>query len=368
MAEKSNLLQEAIIEARQVREAAIQNAYKSLEENLTPSIKEALANKLSEELDIEECEEESIEEMNNSGFKEVKALKTEANEEENEKGEEEEPVESENGEEANEDPVESNKDEKSSEEEDTVNDDAEDDDTDAEDVKDSDEVDTELADDDTVITDLTLKDLKALISDVVDQLQAIPAPESEDIASDMEAADVEGQGEEDVPIESEPAAEADDEIDLEELLKELENEEKGCKAESVVDSKELEDTKKELAEVVSENQKALKVIHDLRTTMSDVNLLNAKLVYTNRMLLQNLTESQKINVIKSFDSAKSPAEVKTVFRTLNESFRAKDTKVLREHRSIASRSAGISTANPSGNIVEVDPVVKRFQQLAGIIE
>src|SRR5574344_1687029 len=71
MATKS-LLEEAIAEAKQVRQAAIHNAVKQLEENLTPSIKEALANQLEEELDESDVEEESLEEAANSGFTEVK--------------------------------------------------------------------------------------------------------------------------------------------------------------------------------------------------------------------------------------------------------------------------------------------------------
>ena len=69
------LLQEAIAEAKQVREAAIRNATKQLEENLTPSIKEALAQKLEEEVELDENEEESLEEATNAGFTEVKPKK-----------------------------------------------------------------------------------------------------------------------------------------------------------------------------------------------------------------------------------------------------------------------------------------------------
>ena len=72
MAKNKSFLEEAVVAAKEVREAAIQHAYKELEENLTPSIKEALAQKLEEELDIE-----GLEESNGAvaGFKPVKEPK-----------------------------------------------------------------------------------------------------------------------------------------------------------------------------------------------------------------------------------------------------------------------------------------------------
>lgn len=374
MAKEKSLLQEAIAEAKQVRQAAIENAYRSLEENLTPSIKAMLENKLEEELNIEENDEESIEEVNaNSGFKEVKAPKAKVNEEE-ENDQEEIPEDSEKDEEeAEKDSSEEVDSEPAEEDIDKAEDDAE-----AE----------EAADDDTKIEDLTVGDLKALISDMVAQIQATPAPEGNE-GVDMEAADVEGQGEEDIPIEGdddaaeeasdesneEESSDDDDEINLAELLKELEQEENDNKPVEKKASREDMQRRfrimrhKQLCESRRETKEALNIISELKNTISDVNLLNAKLIYTSRMLAGNLTESQKARVIGSFDKAKSSAEIKTIYKTLTESFEAEKKSVLKEHRGLASRSAGRSTAAPAKqSIVEVDPVVKRFQQLAGIID
>ena len=85
------------------------------------------------------------------------------------------------------------------------------------------------------------------------------------------------------------------------------------------------------------------------------------------MLKGNLTESQKAEVIRAFDRAKSPKEVKVIYRTLAESIKpARRSSLVEARRSFASRSAGRSTAAQS--IVESNDMVRRFQQLAGIID
>lgn len=390
MEEKTSILQEAIAEAKQVRQAAIQNAYKSLEENLTPSIKAMLENKLEEELDFDETDDDSLEEANVlKDFKEVKA-KANVNEEEKQVEDEEDnekPAEEKDDDE-NTDPV-----EKDAEK---VEDDVDDAEKDADTLEKDVEKDEKVADD-TKLEDLTLGDLRKLIADMVSQIQAEPAPEGNE-GVDMEVADVEGQGEEEplnavdmenpeeVNIEDDTDSrnDADDEeIDLAELLKELEEENNSisnddknekftasCMAAPKFQSidRKLYYAKRALSESKRKYREAMTVISELRSALSDVNLLNAKLVYASRMLTKNtLTESQKANVIKMLDSAKSPSEVKAVYKTLTESYKEREAAVIKEHRSIASRSAGSSTA-PKTTIVEVDPVVKRFQQLAGIIE
>ena len=63
-------------------------------------------------------------------------------------------------------------------------------------------------------------------------------------------------------------------------------------------------------------------IGELRNELNEVNLLNAKLLYTNKIFkAKNLTESEKIKVLNTFDKAETVKEVKLVFETLTESFR-----------------------------------------------
>lgn len=378
------LLQEAIAEAKQVREAAIRNATKQLEENLTPSIKEALAQKLEEEVELDENEEESLEEATNAGFTEVKPKKQvkEAEEEPKEDGEEEEKPE-EGSEESEEGDG-----EKSEEEPRGENPEGEE--------KPEGEEEGSEDDDDKKLSDITIGELKDIIQDMV-AVSAVPAPEGNE-GVDVTPGDVEGAGEE-APLgdletaagteaaageegaeetpTGEEDADPDEEIDLSEILKELEEEDSKLQEEDTAGT--LKDPKPQAArrpgntqsrqnQDDTELQEAYKTIKQLKDTLSEVNLLNSKLVYTTRMLKRNLTESQKAEVIKAFDKAKSPKEVKVIFGTLQESIKpAKRSPLIEARRkSFASRSAGRSTA--AQTIVESNDMVRRFQQLAGIID
>lgn len=70
----------------------------------------------------------------------------------------------------------------------------------------------------------------------------------------------------------------------------------------------------------SELAEALETIETLKSQLSEVNLLNAKLLYVNKVFkANNLTESQKVNIIAAFDKAETVKEVKLVFETVSES-------------------------------------------------
>ena len=368
MAKNKSFLEEAVVAAKEVREAAIQHAYKELEENLTPSIKEALAQKLEEDLNIE-----GLEEGNGAvaGFKPVKEPKKAIKEEDEPEDEEEIETSEEVEDKSTEDDDEPEEDEDLPE--------SEDEDKPVTDDEPESEKDEEPSDD-TELGDLTVGQLKDLISTMV---AAIAPEKSAEQPEDMVPADVQGKGEEETPIETEPGDEelkiSDDEtetedgkekdeedveIDLNELLKELEDEEHSRK---VVTHKQDTEFQKELDEVKKERDEALKTIKEMKETLQSTNLLNAKLSYTVRLLSKPLSESQRARVIKSLDEAQSSAEVKAIYRTLTESFKseAKNSGLIREHKGSASRAVGKSTAAP---IVEVDPMVRRFQELAGIIK
>jgi hypothetical protein len=95
-------------------------------------------------------------------------------------------------------------------------------------------------------------------------------------------------------------------------------------------------------------------------------LLNAKLLYTNKIFkAKNLTESEKIKVLNTFDKAETVKEVKLVFETLNESFRS-TTKTSAIKESLGSASRSIAPATPKQPIIEVNDAFARMQRLAGL--
>jgi hypothetical protein len=108
-------------------------------------------------------------------------------------------------------------------------------------------------------------------------------------------------------------------------------------------------------------------INELRNELNEVNLLNAKLLYTNKIFkAKNLTESEKIKVLNTFDKAESVKEVKLVFETLTESLKATTAKKNPIKESLGSASKTISTATPKQPIIEVNGAFARMQQLAGL--
>jgi hypothetical protein len=116
----------------------------------------------------------------------------------------------------------------------------------------------------------------------------------------------------------------------------------------------VEDYKKRMKEELDE----------LRNELNEVNLLNAKLLFTNKIFrAKNLMETQKVKVLEAFDKATTVKEVKLVYETLNEGI--KEKAPIRENLGSASKPAGVA---PKQQIVEVDSQFARWQKLAGIIK
>jgi len=115
-----------------------------------------------------------------------------------------------------------------------------------------------------------------------------------------------------------------------------------------------------------ELDEAMKTIATLRSELNEVNLLNAKLLYVNKLFkAKNLNEAQKVKVINAFDRAETVREAKNVYDTLNESLSAEKAKSqIKESLSFASKAAGVSDRQP---IMEGNDYVARMQKLAGII-
>ena len=108
-----------------------------------------------------------------------------------------------------------------------------------------------------------------------------------------------------------------------------------------------------------------KEIEELRSDLHETNLLNAKLLYTNKIFrAKNLKEAQKVKVLEAFDKASNVKEVKLIFETLNEGMVAKASKsTIKESLGSASKPAGVAAKAP---IMEIDPQVARWQKLAGL--
>jgi len=322
-----DLFKQAIAEAKSIREAAIANAKEALEESLTPHLKDMLAAKL-QEMDDSSVEEEVVNEVEIDETEEVTEV---------------EAYEGESNDDA------------------TAMEEAEDDSEESEDE--ADDAGEEADDEEEVeVKDMEVDDLKDLIRDIISQEMGA---DDEIDNSDMDA------GEEMEP-EMDMGADVDgeEEIDLDELLAELEAVSEEQEVEEVVAEVEEEVVAEEEVkeEDNSELNEALETINTLQSQLQEVNLLNAKLMYVNKVFkVNNLSEAQKVNIIAAFDKAETVKEVKLVFETVSENVVAKKKTAIKESKlGMASKATGTTASKPEV-ISEVSDAVKRMQKLAGII-
>lgn len=156
--------------------------------------------------------------------------------------------------------------------------------------------------------------------------------------------------------------EEDDTIDLEEILREMEDD-----LESKDDEPKAESLKKDLNE-------AYRTIRTLQKTINEVNLLNAKLLFANKLFrAHNMTNEQKVKVIETLDRTKSVREVKLVFSTLAENLKytRSSNKLVKKSISEGIASKVVKSTKPTqakAVITESVNLSNRFKKLAGIIK
>jgi len=364
-----DLFKEAIADAKAVREAALANAKAALEEALAPKLQSMLAAKLqemdNEDLDEaedkEELEEKSLgqgtyrtDDVQHVGARERHAALEEGDEELEEdfdlseilaelskedeldeaKKDKEDLDEAEEGEE------EESEEEESEEEE-------------------SEEEEAEEAD---KITDLTVDELKDIIKDIISaEMGSGEAPEMGDMSADM--GNMGGEDEVAVNVDAEAGdEEIEEDFDLEELLAELDALDEADDDDDIYEAKKKDDKKKK--EDKDEMKEAIETINALRNELNETNLLNAKLLYVNKIFkAKNLNESQKLKVIAQFDKATTTKEAKAIFESMNGAIEKSKKSTIKESLGFASKAAGVA---PKKQIVEVNETVSRWQMLAGI--
>jgi len=186
------------------------------------------------------------------------------------------------------------------------------------------------------------------------------------------------------PMAQAPVAEGDDGdemVDLQELLDSLNDDESA--GEEITEGEEEEDEEpvdekiedEKVAESLQfELNEAMSTVQYLRDQLNEVNLLNAKLLYTNKLFNAfNLDQKQKLKVVETFDLAKSIREVKLSYTILSESYSLGGSVVKKTNTTAKTITEGLaskpvaSTAPKKELIVENSNVMaSRFQKLAGI--
>jgi hypothetical protein len=379
-----DLLQEAIADAKAVRETALAQAKLALEEAFTPRLQSMFSAKLQEMYDEDLDEAEEIDEAKH---------KMDMDEDKHgmakEKMDEMADMESYDDDDNSIDEIdldeilaELDAELEESKKADSINEAEEEEETEEEseeeieseeDVEDEMEAGEEDEEEEKEVSELSMDELEELIRDIVSQEMG-PGDEGEEMDMDMDM---------DVDVDAESPDTADDEVDLDEILAELLDEEKeemderkkygGNKGDVPADKRGdkkdtaeeegVEDYKKRMKEDL---QLALEAVETLRQELQEVNLLNAKLLYVNKIFKdKHLNESQKLKVVKAFDKAESAKEAKLVYESLSETFNAKSGKSqIKESLGFASKAAGVAPAKQT--IVESNEFISRMQKLANI--
>ena len=143
--------------------------------------------------------------------------------------------------------------------------------------------------------------------------------------------------------------EDEDEIDLDEILKEMGYGEEEEMEEEVVAE---EDANEEVVKLQTELEEAYTTVKSLQSTINEVNLLNAKLLYANRLFRgYNLTNEQKSKVVENLDRTTSVREVKLVYATLAESMNFTGTE--KRTKKVVSEGASkpVASTAPVKNII-----------------
>ena len=155
----------------------------------------------------------------------------------------------------------------------------------------------------------------------------------------------------------------DDDIDLEEILRAL----------SEQDDEEEEAAEEQVKHLSSQLGEHRKVVKYLRSKLNEVNLLNAKLLFTNKLFrAYGLTNEQKLKVVENFDRAMNLREVKLVFATLAESFghgpASTVKQPIKEKRGSASKAIASTKPKSTPKVIgEGFDMKQRFQKLANIL-
>ena len=314
MATNRDLLKEAIADAKAVKHMAIANAKAALEEAFTPQVNALFSAKLRE---MEELEED-IHEASETEEVEEDEIVNEVEEEEEESTEEEAPEEEESEE------------------------------------------------GETKIEDMTEEDLAKLIEDIMleefPELAKMRGEEAEETPEE-EGGEEEGGEEMDMDMdmdlaellrEIEDDSVEESEINLDELLAEIAEEDEDEDKPSMMET-----------ELRSELAEAYTAIDVLRSELTEINMLNAKLLYTNKIFKsKNLSESQKVKVLSSFDKAVTVKEVKLVYETLNEGLKVKTAPT---NNNVGRASKTTLSPTVKKPIIESNEAFTRMQKLAGLI-
>lgn len=363
---KHDLLKSALADADDIKKLAIENAKKTLSETFEPVVKSLIDSHLAEEADEDEEEEDDMDEA-----RKKKPAADELDEPEDSDGDEDGDDEDEEG---------------------------------SDESFDLDAILKEIDDEEKGESDEDEEDDEADESLEVDERKKAKAPAEEDEDGDEDGDEDEDDMDEDIDInqllgelgEGSYDEEEEDEMDenvAKDALKKagdmikkavgnskdvakkvdsfLAQVAKGmAQSDSAASGLPVPNKQDEVKQLKQELQEAKRMNKKLAATLSETNLLNAKLMYFGKVVKDNddLSQEKKLKIMNTFDKATTIQEAKLVYESLSNAFKTKKPikkTSIKESLGMASKSAGTSTARKQEPIVE-NAFVKRMQELAGL--
>ena len=373
----SDLLKEAIADAKAVRETALQNAKMALEEAFTPQLKSMLSAKLKEEEGVPYEEDEagdglSDDEVDTDIVDAEGGSDGEADDSAEEQAPDEPSATAGEGEESG---VPGSQPDTEYEEDNVGDGESEDEvPNDGEELNqegmysEEDDVD-EVPAEDAEVEESDNLDLETIVKELEDELGAeeefeegerVRVPAEEDEEEVEETIQLNGQT---YSLVKEEEGEDEEEIEVDESIF---NEEEG-------DEEEVEESNdSDTAEISAELKEYKDAVRFLKNKLHEVNILNAKLLFTNKLFKEFvLNNNQKLKVVETFDRAQSTREIKLVYSTLAEQF-GDNGSITKKHSISESASSKSGSTKPSQEskkvITEESQVAERFKKLAGLIK
>jgi len=220
----------------------------------------------------------------------------------------------------------------------------------------------DMKDEEIDLEDMSEDDLKGFIEDVIKDMVSDGTIEAGEDFEEMDMEDMEVEDSVDVDVEIDEMAHGDKDKDK---MEERKSRVKGEKGPGNEDG-DKDDTRIEKETEKMRFKEAMDEIQELKKELNEVNLLNAKLLYTNKIFKsKNLTEDKKVKVLKAFDKASSVKEAKVIFETLNEGLISKTEAKARPQGSASKATGTITEAKKP--IIESNDVYDRMRKLAGLI-
>ena len=390
-----DLLREAIADAKSVRETALANAKIALEEAFTPRLQSMLSKKIQSEMEDSD-ENEDAEEMRDSeeGMhdKEEGMHDKEEGEDSEEMTHADEDMDSEEGMHDKEEGM-HDKEEMRGDSEEGMHDKEEEEDSEEmreeEDAEEDDELDLESVlaelekdlDDEDKVDEMEDKDEKEM--DESEDKEEDEKMDENDVSSEIGKADNKlapaagdtskvGQGPESEGSDKKSGDELGDHETVDDLVEVEDKDEEDLDLDEVLRALTEEDKEEEDAEenekLKAEIKEHRKVIHFMRSKLNEVNLLNAKLLFSNKLFRAfGLNNNQKLKVVETFDRTKNLREVKLVYATLAESFKRPSSKRLSESKGSSSKPTRSTKPAKAQVLSEGAELKARFKKLANIL-